>query len=349
MQSSQNDNAASSYLIAVLRTANCVGLLALGIVVSASGQPIEGIDPSVRRRFEQEAKDGWETLRSGLKGHKWNVRHIERWRDLDGKEHTKELVFACEQSIGDHERRIVKSEESLVSASNERYAFSVERNDAGWSLIHCKPRTADANDHLLSQLHSLISTTSRIWWLDVEPLLSDGNHELVVASSRVVGAKEIVRIGIRRIKGTARFGDVNTLYWADLLPSRHWAVSTSGVGGTGLPGGSSNLDVTVECKIADSGNGSVYPEHVMMTYKDKATGDVVESRETHVSVAGHANSDVAEFYLPYYGISESSVPILGGRGSMVRVVSGFAGVILLLVTGVLARKQYKSRTYEQDR
>ena len=72
--------------------------------------------------------------------------------------------------------------------------------------------------------------------------------------------------------------------------------------------------------------GEPFPAEVRVEYRQEAGGSIVESKATHISspvACAHAGE---EFYLPYYGISESSVPALNPPTSHFRTFALLVGV-----------------------
>ena len=318
-----------------------------GDPATLAGLEPKRLDPACRDRFLKDAPQAWTALKGRLKAFEVRVKNREEWNAPRGDRKTSNEWVYCVSPDGG--RKMVVAGDSLsILGANERYTFSVSRTAEGmpFALNDCivwKPGTSQPLIGDLSRSDAFLDYMWSIWWVPLDYILSTDGFKLTAAESAVNHrGEEVVRVAYRYEGHPIEnpHCERGAVYWAELLPSRLWAVTSSGVAGISQRDGTA-LNLRVTSTLQDWFGEGPFPKLVLLEYEDSTKHRIVEFRETKLDQPQPFTRSSDEYFLPNYGISENSVPALGAPPSWrVKVVSlGLLGVFAALF--VLWRTIYR--------
>jgi hypothetical protein len=317
----------------------------IGIAIAAHGElgdPVslgdlapKTLDPACRDRFLRDAPRSWNELKGKLKDFEVRLTNSEKWEAQNGDGETQNEWLYCVSE--DARRALVTREDGTdITVSNERYTFAVTRSSLklAYSLTGLEVWNPDKKQPLIGPLienYSFLESMWSVWWVPLDFILGNDGFKLTAAecTSNQLG-EEVVRIAFR-YEGEP-IGkpccEPGAVYWAELLPTKDWAVTSSGV--VDLPDGTgTRLNLRVASTLQDWFGGGPFPATVTLEYEDSEKHQLVEVRETRFEHPKACSLDSGEYFLTSYGISEDSVPSLTGS-TPYRV-----RVILIATFGVL--------------
>jgi hypothetical protein len=315
-----------------------LSVCALIVAPSSFGADAPGeIDQACRDRFLSEAPNAWKNLKEQLvefevellyrKGTGTKVKLQREWTYCVGKDMTQRLAIR-DQGAG-------------AFAINERYLFAVHREkpDGPYQLDTCDLATVGETNALVGTLwvnQNLIASMTNLWWVPFDFVLANDDFVLIRAECDFEERnKEMVRVAYQ-YRGKQRASPPcipGSTYWAELSPGDSWAVVRSGVDDVGDE--EERVRVNVTNRFQGWFRDGPFPKEVRWELVNSKTGESIQYEAAVYSVPQRISRDRNEFFLPYYGISESSVDILksheGWRIALVYIgIVGFALALYLL-------------------
>jgi hypothetical protein len=271
------------------------------------------IDANVRDRFLKEAPLAWEAMRNDLAGFQIEVRTES---DVKKGKKTRRSVKTRSYSVAEDSRlqlarEIANNGTTAISISNERQSFVVKKDgpDIGYYVTKVKQSPTKATEMavVLSNLAGTLASAWSIWWIPIDDIVDNPDFELIHASLDRASSPHVSTVAYRYVgkSGVSALWQPGAIYWAKCLPDDSWRVTESGV--TNFNAGGSPLVVRVLCSYQPwFKTGKIINER-LVEYYEPAKADVTEIDRATVGVPTTPNVTRDEFYLPYYGIDESSV------------------------------------------
>ncbi|MGC8640820.1 MAG: hypothetical protein ACP5XB_13195 [Isosphaeraceae bacterium] len=335
-----------------------VGRAAVGDRGGFNGLAPKRMEQSVRDRFLKEAAPAWNDLRSRLGDLVVVIDADGEWLGRD--ERVRHSSFHASFCMGTASHYLVTREErNKIDGANQRYSFSVHRGIATkpYRLVSCELTSSDqvqiyAGGALMTCL-PYVGAMWSVWWVPLPYILQHDGFKLIAAEGgRSEPEGETVRVAFRYEGAMIPVPTCipGAVYWAELAPQRSWVVLRSGVIGLALGGQSANTLVVLKYQ---GGEGAVtLPSRVRMDWEDPQKGRVFESRVARLSAPAASSRGPEEFYLPYYGISESSVPTLVPHGSHFRwaaiALSSVGIVVAIWILAFYGRRRKQTKDQEAD-
>lgn len=311
----------------------------IGDRVQLDGSVPEKLEPEVRDRFLKEAPLAWKELRSRLKEFQVRVDHsvASEGRDNEVDRRDRRWEFCVGSSLS--QKLVVENGSIDIYGANDKYSFRVHRQSANrfYQLVECIPWSPrESEDQPLAgaamkDSASFVDGMWSVWWVPLDYILSHDGFELIAAEGGRGGVQDgAVKVAFR-YQGPVipkPYCAPGAIYWAELHPSRSWVVLRSGVAGLANGGETLNLQVTMDYQ--EGREGVPFPSKILLEYEDATRNQLVEARETRFGTWAALSHSSDEFYLPYYGISESSVPSLTSPNNVHRMIVmlvGTAGIV----------------------
>lgn len=290
------------------------------------------VDETCHNRFLSEAPVAWRQLQDGLRGFEVKLSYRSEFETgKKGPDAIKRTAHDWVYCVAAEPSRELADDGEYVSAINERYSFQVKDGAGSHVLLKCEPWEAGGEQPVFGRLNltrGQFRSPARIWWVPLSFILETDGFKLVTAECSTKDGQEIVKIAYRYEGPLIQSPHCApaAIYWAELSPADSWAVIRSGV--DGLENGTLRTRTTTELQRF----GDVpFPHRAVLAYEEG--GRIVEFRETIFQSPQPLQRASEEFFLPFYGISESSVDILepnrGWRIAM--LVVGLFGVVASLV------------------
>ncbi len=128
----------------------------------------------------------------------------------------------------------------------------------------------------------------------------------------------------------------NANYWVALCPERSWLIESAGI-----QGGDVKVNHEERIEYCDKDNGDWFPcrSRITRRVEGQPSFDVIT---TTVSDVGPFQSDDSEFYLPFYGISETAIET-PTHGRLFRITAIALGISLVIVAFWLFRRADRRR------
>ncbi|RIK80218.1 MAG: hypothetical protein DCC67_09635 [Planctomycetota bacterium] len=329
--------AVGTFVLAVGRVAGCVEVGDVAGFVYTPGV----LDPQCAERFLAEAPPALRKLNSELRGLEMRIHHRTSSTDSPGNPVERDertwLLAVSEEA----DRKLAVDHDGIkYGVANERYSFEVSRAnpEAPFVLVECEPweqGTKQPMSGALTVCTTDLRSVVRIWWWPFSDIFDNDEFQLIAAScERGLEGKEAVTVAYR-YQGPAKTGlTPNAIYWATLSPADSWAVIQSGV--EKLSTQAETLRIRVTNELQRFGDIPVPRRHVL-EYADMKSNRIVEVKVTEFGSPQPCRRPAEEFFLPHYGISESSVEILTpNRGLRIALV--VIGVVGLAAAVMLFRK-----------
>jgi len=334
-----------SHLLLALGNGSCFSAVVAPIAGDAGPLPTT-IDDNCRRRFMTEALPAWNQLKERLLGLELELTFLDH--RPDDKEHDGAQWSFTYCRLRDGVSRQLHRDDK-VDVTNSQYSFKVSASDNGYHLSECELWQANQPQPLvgwIEDIESKLTAGSSIWLVPLTRVIADKNFVMTGADCGVNDAgDEVVRVVYRYSdKESVDYAlQPDALYWAELLPKRFWVAARSGV----ISSPTEHFDTDVPFRVSvktrfQDWDDAPLPEEVRYEVVDTKRNVVVRVHETHVGVPRTCKRSVEEFFLPSFGISESSVPRLEGR-SLSRWYGVFGtGIAILILLWLLIRRAGKS-------
>jgi hypothetical protein len=334
------------------------GFAGVGDKVALDTSAPKNMDPAARDRFLGGALPSWRELRSRLRDIQLTVDHSESFVGANNKvtRSDRQWTFCLGDSPGDY--LVLGKDGASIYGANRRYSFELRRKGANnpYQLTGCVPwapgESQPYSGGAMVQNVTFLDATWSVWWVPLDYILAHDGFKLVAAEGgRTESGDETVKVafrydGSRVPKPLCAPG---TVYWAEMLPRHSWVVLRSGL--MGLVNGKETLNILVSIKYNYINDKDYFPSSIQLDYEDVSSRRLVESRETRLSVPAASSHVSDEFYLPHYGIAESSVPPLtapSGKLRWVAILLGAAGIILASWLMIASRTRRKDVADKHD-
>ena len=165
----------------------------------------------------------------------------------------------------------------------------------------------------LADVELILAMGSNIYAMPVAKMLADDDFQMTGADRGVNEAgEEVVRV-VYRYAGKASEEDAKlqpgNVFWAELLPSRFWLISRSGV--TSSKTMSSLLRPPFDARVTtrfQQWNGTPLPEEIRIESVDLQSNAITHVRENRFGPPRECVRPIGEFFLPHYGFLEDPLP-----------------------------------------
>lgn len=316
----------------------------VGTVVSLEGPTIGDIDRSCVNQFLQQAPAQWGEISRSLSNFEVDVAYSSHHDYSDASNDPKksriEFIY-CSGASGK-----LAIEPDKISGLNDRYAFTVCKGKE-WYVQRCQAAAVTGAAISVGNvglgddaLHSFQS----IWSISISDILASPNWKLVGAGffEGPGGEGRSARIRYEYVGVSAKDNPMwqrGAIYWAELLPDKRWIVNQSGIEGL--------RDGAVELRIQNSNTyqtwfgGDIFPAESVLQYEEVAKGRVTEEHVERFGVPRPLARTNEQFFLPFYGISESAVWQLGAESSVGRrALIAITGLMCLVLAVLLIWRHY---------
>jgi hypothetical protein len=304
------------------------------------------IENSTRERFIKDAPQAWKSLQAQLS----NIQaFIEQRTDSLASPESKVAHRESKWSlcVGNNMSELLISDRdgTRIEAVNEGYSFRVVRRGVGSAYqLDAAVRRRRVASIALSESTRMINGMWNAWWVSFEHILTHDDFKIVGA--RKLGGNppgSTVSVAFR-YDGPSISGPpcaTGAVYWAELDPARSWVVLRGGVTGFAFRGETVNILSTV--KYQQTLNGIMFPSQILLQYEDVKRGQITEEQVTQVHSLESSPHNSAEFYLPHYNISESSIPAPNDAGTRWRSLAIWMSIIGIGIAIVLIMSAKRTR------
>jgi len=317
----------------------------VGEMRSLKGPVIEGIDRNCVEQLSREGVAQWQKISRSLSDFEVDFFYAMYHDYSDGlnspQENRIDFIY-CSGVAGK-----LAIEPGTVSGTNLRYAFTVGKANE-WYLRNCQAG-GDAAAGLAGGNVSLgdaaLQSFGSIWNTRITDMLASPDWRLVGAgfAESPSGNRGIARVKFEYCgksgKGNPTWQSGAT-YWAELLPEKQWIVTRSGIEGL-RDGGGVELRIQETQRYQEWFGGEIFPAESVLEYEEVVKGRVTDAHVGRFGVPRRLERPEEQYFLPFYGISESAVPQLGeGAAHGQRVLLAITGLIcLVLAILVIWRRQ----------
>jgi hypothetical protein len=266
---------------------------------------------SCRQRFLDEAPRAWQAIQNELIS--LEVRVVERTKEEGAAASVQSWLFC----VGSHpDRRLAVAEgDRKAFATNERYSFSVDRAaiNLPFTLLSCEPWERGARQpgvYLVGPTQTALASMWSVWWVPLPYVVE--HADFVMVGAECGPSDDAPMTVVYRYDGRPVASPMcvpGAFYWAELEPTRSWAVVRSGVIGL-VDGSRTTLAARVTTKYGMGLHNAPFPAKVVLDYEDLRRNRIVETRETTFSSLKSSTRPDDDYFLATYGLSESSLQIL---------------------------------------
>jgi hypothetical protein len=307
------------------------------------------VNQELKQRFLQEAPRAWTEIDRQISGFEVSLQYN------DSSQGAKELYqksYKWLYSVRSNPDFKLESSDggSGITATNDRYSFAVARTGQDpFYVRECVPWQRGAKQPLPAYVHACdgaFANMHSIWWLGFDSIFANKDFAMVgIESLSEEGGEDLVRV-IYKYGGQPDPSNPllcpNAVYWADLAPSKSWVAMHSGVTNFSDRAGSFRLLVTSTYQAWFK--KTPFPAEVLIQYEDPKTNLITEEKQTRLDAPVLSERPKDEFYLPYYDISEATVPGIA-RSSFFwnrRVGIVFSGIVCMVLAWLVYRKSNKA-------
>lgn len=220
---------------------------------------------------------------------------------------------------------------------NPRYSFSVHKQlpSASWSLASGRPNGADLSiGNVIRTIRcdalSMLNVAS-VYSMPLTDIVGDTEHFRVLECREIDHGKagRIVRCQFQCRHHHPRFA--NEILVVDLLPDQCWALK-----GFTLTNEVEGIANVLTNEFQDSPNGVPCLSKTTLV---RGTSDVGDTTVIEYEKPTTCNKPSDEFYLPFYGISESAIFPSASPRDWMRYLLIFGGISLVLIGVFLWKRQ----------
>lgn len=331
---------AISYALLALGDAFCVGDIVTPLGDAAT-LPI-AIDARCRDRFLDEAVPAWKQLRERLRGFELELAYLDH--RPEEKEPDAAPLTSTYCVLSDGVSRQLHRDDKL-DVTNSQYSFKVSRSGDAYHLSGCELWQKSRPQPLVGWLdvaEMKLAVGSSIWWLPFETLMADKHFVMTGADYGVSHAgEELVRVAYRYVNKVSNdyLLQPDGIYWAEMLPERFWVVVQSGV--ISSPTEHYDTDTPFRTRLTtryQTWDGVPFPEDVRYEVVDMKRNVVVRVQENRFGTPRACTRTIDEFYLPHYGLSESSILQIDKGRTNRQLVSIATGIAVLFFAWLLYKR-----------
>lgn len=315
-------------------------LVVLGESLQVSAVSPGSVDPACVQDLKETARRSWNEYTARLNGIELDVT----FSVVSLEEETPEpLSWTVALAPNGQQRLAVNESETSLNSLNERYAFSITRTNSSRPYVLEKVEPCNGTQLLLGMLSrtndTLLAPVS-IWWIPLEFIfdnLGTQKFKIVRAEYVQISDERTVQLAFeyQGKKVGKPFCDPDALYWAELLPDEGWLVRRSGL--EGVENGPEKLRIVTSTTFHDLGDRTFVPAHVTLVYED-VREKIVEIRVADFSQPRPSERGAAEFYLPFYGISEDGLNLEPRRFGPVRIILALVAILGMLLAIFMYRR-----------
>lgn len=308
--------------------------VALGSMAAVMGQDQE-IDQKLVEQVRQDGAKGWTRCRSIFDDLSCRVSITEKASDGTV---SSENLYRIESALNRSEYMVVELDnkgriEHARSATNARYTFKVGQNENGngWYLADGGPVTSELSLSKISKAMgtdaNILMKSATIYRLPLDELFSDKDHFQLIACRRMDNA--IVQCIFKCRHPIPALAD-RTLE-IEFDPNNDWGVKRF----LNTPNSDPNTFQLMEFEYQRAPNGA---SCIKSASQKRASSKSSDSATFQVFDFGECKIPSKEFYLPFYGISESSLlPRTQTDGFWWYAMIG--GGVMLIFLGLFLKKK----------
>jgi hypothetical protein len=315
--------------------------LAVGSRADLAGFKLDGIDSECVQSFLADAPSAWQTLDKQLRGFQVDLEFHQQWK-IDSRTVQEAYDWTLCIDPGGSNILVLDNSSLAVTAANENYSFALRRasKDRPYMLSKVAPWSSSSDRPLFGALgynrREFLNYEHSIWWVPCEHIIANmgpTGFEIVSAQySDGPKGEKLAQIAFR-YNGVPLtqpyFCQPETVYWAEYLPERHWAVARSGV--SDLKDSGLRMRIRVDSTYQDWFGGDIFPRDIVLAYENLLDGRIFEVRHTSFGPPHPLEHSADEFYLPHYGISEAVLKTGSDSTFWWRTGLTFIAIIVLFV------------------
>jgi hypothetical protein len=308
------------HILAIIPALVTLLLMGEATSIAADSDPPSRIDPlpttidaTCQERFLKEAVPAWKQLRERLRGIELDLTWADHYPDDEANpDPPPTLSTYCILKDGvsrRHERA------SSIEVTNSRYSFRVRQGEIP-ILKYCELWQPDSPQPMagwLDGVEFILAMGSNMFCMPIAKMVADDDFQMTGADWGVNNTgDEAVRV-VYRYMGKASEEDLmlqpENVFWAELLPSRFWLVSRSGMTSSkstlSLPWTPFEVSVTTRFQ---EWNGTPLPERSRIEWVDLRKNVITHVRENRFGPPRDCVRPIGEFFLPHYGFPEDPLP-----------------------------------------